>query len=222
MLRGALANIPVLGDGEFYFATDACLLFVGLGGGNLQVHVMGVQIADPTTTTQQAAVQPKGTQGTFMLCVQDAKDCGRQRVILSLTKVTAITAEALVTLTQKKGTGATTTGTSYTVSAGKTLRIQSAYLSITNVTTATSPINVAVRLREGAAGGGAVSATSDIIAELESGVPVSTATLQSPGYPTLLDIPDGLEISSGQQIGVSEISSSVNAQVTLVLIGFEY
>lgn len=38
--------MPVLGDGEFYFATDKTRLFVGLGGGAFEVGVMSVQIQD--------------------------------------------------------------------------------------------------------------------------------------------------------------------------------
>src|SRR5579863_5924431 len=50
-----------------------------------------------------ADVQAKGVQGTLFLQVAEAKDVGRSKVILSLTKATSITTEALVTLTQKKG-----------------------------------------------------------------------------------------------------------------------
>ena len=74
----------------------------------------------------QASV--KQTQSAALyINVQEPKDCGRSKVILSSTKVTAITSEALLTLTQKKGDAATTTGTSYTVTAGKTLRLQSLF-----------------------------------------------------------------------------------------------
>lgn len=38
--------MPVLGDGEFYFATDKTRLFVGLGGGAFEVGIMSVQIQD--------------------------------------------------------------------------------------------------------------------------------------------------------------------------------
>lgn len=218
ILRGTTANMPTLGDGEFYFATDSGNLFVGLLGGNLKVANMALQISDPITIANIASVQPKGTQGAFFLGVQDAKDTGRTKVVLTLTKVAGITSEALVTMTIKKGTAATVTGTSYTVSAGKTLRLQSWFLGVTNITTATL-LNVAARLREGAAGGGALSATSDIIAELETGNP--TATLATSGQASDR-WPDGLEIAANQQIGVSELASSVNSAVTIVIVGFEY
>lgn len=218
ILRGSTANMPSLGDGEFYFATDSGNLYVGLLGGNLKVANMALQIQDPNTLTNIVAVQPKGTQGAFFLGVQDAKDTGRTKVVLTLTKSAGITSEALVTLTIKKGTAAPTTATSYTVTVGKTFRIQSWFLGVTNITTATL-LNVAVRLREGATGGGAVVLASDVIAELEAGNP--TATLATSGQASDR-WPDGLEITSGQQIGVTELASSANSAVTIVIVGFEY
>lgn len=218
VLRGALVNLPALGDGEFYLATDTGQLFVGFLGGTLQVATMALQIQDPNSPGQIAAVQAKGVQGTYLLAVQDAKDTGRTKVVLTLNKAAAIAAEALVTLTIKKGTAATSTGTSYTVTAGKTLRIQSILLSVTDSTTA-AVWNVAARLREGAAAGGAVAITSDIIALLEVGN--NAATLQTNGQASV-DFPDGLEITSGQIIGFSELASAADGAVTICLVGFEY
>ena len=37
ILRGPLISIPVLADGEFYFATDVYQLYVGLNGDNLSI-----------------------------------------------------------------------------------------------------------------------------------------------------------------------------------------
>jgi len=166
--------------------------------------------------------EPKGTQGATFLSIQQPKDSGRSKVILTLTKTAAITTEALVSLTQKKGDATTTTGTSYTVTAGKILRIQTMQLYITNITAAVEPIACAVRLREGAASGGVVSVASDIIAQLETGIEVATATLNAPGMPSTISFPDGVEITGGQQIGVSELSTSIDAAVTVVVTGYEY
>jgi hypothetical protein len=171
------------------------------------------------TASQFPAATAKGTQAATFGNVQSAKDTGRTKVILTLTKATSITAEALVTLTQKKGTAATTTGTSYTVAAGKTLRIQAMLLSAT--LTVAGLTSVAIRLREGAAGGGAVSAASDIISELEVSAGVTTVTIGQSTQQELV-FPDGLELIAGQQIGVSELASTVDAAVTVVIVGYEY
>lgn len=210
--------MPSLGDGEFYFATDTAKLYVGLGGGALQIEAnMGVNVSDPVVPTQIASVVPPGTAPLYLLAVKAAQDSDRIKKILTLTKGTSITSEALVTLTIKSGTATTTTGTSYTVTAGKTLRLQALLLSATAGTAAVT--SVAIRLREGAAGGGAVTVTSDIISEVE--VSANTATIGVSGQQALV-FPDGLEVSGGQQIGISELASTVNAAVTIVLVGFEY
>ncbi len=101
VLRGIQANIPSLGDGEFYFATDQYQLYVGFGGNNLPIGgTMAVQIADKSNTSQLLAVQSDGS-------------------ILSNTGVTK-------TSVLKTGTLITTAVTagqtilSYTVTAGKT------------------------------------------------------------------------------------------------------
>lgn len=160
----------------------------------------------------------KGTLANLVLSVQEPKDVGRTSVVLSLTKATAITTEALVTLTQKKGAAATSSGATYTVTAGKTLRIQSIFVSITNITAAAID-NVAVRLREGAAGGGAATLTSDIIAEVEAATMIATL---GTGDQTAVIFPDGFEIAGGQQIAVSMVSLNVDGAVTIVVNGFEY
>lgn len=219
ILRGIQANAPALNDGEFYFATDTGNLFVGLGGGNLRLEAnMAIQLVDGVVSTQIASVEPAGTAGTYFLMVKTAQDSDRVKKIFSLTKGTGITTEALVSLTIKSGDATPTTSTSYTVTAGKTLRLQSIFLGVTNITSA-AVANVAIRVREGAAGGGAVSVTSDIIAELEAGG--QSATLQTSGQ-NQLTWPDGIEIAGGQQIGISELADSVDAAVTIVMHGFEY
>lgn len=170
-----------------------------------------------TIAAQMPAATAKGTQASTFGNVQQAKDAGRSKVIITITKVTSITTEALITLTQKKGDAAPTTGTSYTVTTGKTLRLQSFLLSATLTTAAITA--VAIRLREGAASGGAVAVASDIISELE--VSANTATIGVSGQQTIV-FPDGLEIAGGQQLGITELATTADAAVTIVLVGYEY
>ena len=62
ILRGTYANMPTLGDGEFYFATDQYQLYVGLNGDSLPVGgTMAVQLADKYTPSQLAVVYPDGS-----------------------------------------------------------------------------------------------------------------------------------------------------------------
>jgi len=172
-------------------------------------------------SANQAVPVAKGTQGATAEPTQDLKDSGRSKVILSSVKVTSITSEALLTLTQKKGDATVTTGTSYTVTAGKTLRIQSIKL-YAEMTTAATAAWVSCRLREGAASGGAVSATSDIVAIIESNTIAVTDVIGMGVPPVIVNFPDGLEIAGGQTLGISELALNVDLAVTVVVIGFEY
>jgi len=175
------------------------------------------ELASLASVVTNTTTTAKGTQGAAGLPTQDLKDSGRSKVILTLTKATSITTEALVTLTQKKGDAVTSTGTSYTVTAGKTLRLQAMLLSAT--LTVAGITAVAVRLREGASGGGAVSATSDIITEIEVSANIATIGVSTQQE---LVFPDGLELVGGQQIGVSELATTVDAAVTVCIVGYEY
>jgi hypothetical protein len=151
-----------------------------------------------------------GGTGTFVPKVLELKDTGRTIVTLSLDQIAGVTSEALTTMTINKG-GTVTTGTSYTVTAGKTFRIQSMFMAMLSGTGTTQ---ARARLRSAAS----VLATSPIICSLFAGssssVGVGTA---------FMDFPDGLEVAAGQQVGISQLSSSASAvTLTVIVVGYEY
>ncbi len=117
VLRGSVANIPSLGDGEFYFATDQFQLYVGFNGNNLPIGgTMAVQIADKTNPAQLLSVQSDGS-------------------ILTNTGVN----KASVLKTGSLVTTAVTAGQSvlsYTVTAGKTFYLS--YIDLQGRLTAVS------------------------------------------------------------------------------------
>jgi hypothetical protein len=154
----------------------------------------------------------KGTQGTNALTVQDYKDSGRTYISIFADAVNSTVTEALVTFQYNKGGTVTAGVTEYTVTTGKTLRIQSISVAVT-ATGAT--VQSKLRVRSAAT----VTATSPII---WGRFQASNATL--PGESTA-DFPDGLEIASAQSIGVSGIQltgAAGNTQWTVNIIGFEY
>jgi hypothetical protein len=268
VLRGVKANLPVLEDGEFYFAKDTGELFVGLGGlnfkvgtgmaivqiqdasgnnltstsGALDVNIKGdtdatpipvsgtvsvgnfpatqpVSAATPLPTTQQGGVsglvsdtQAKGVQGTIAIMVQDFKDAGRTPVILLVDQAAGIATEALATMTINKG-GTVTSGTSYTVTAGKTLRITQFTLTVKASTT--TAVDGRARLRSAAT----VAASSPIFAAAEASSPAAVANEAGTSN---LAIPDGTEFAGGQQVGISHIESTATGTVSVIAIGFEY
>lgn len=255
VLRGTLANLPILADGEFYFATDVGQLFVGLNGLNFKVGtgMAIVQIEDssgnaltstagaldvnlktdaatiPVTVSNFPSTQPttqvggtsgltgdaqvKGVQGTVALMVQDFKDAGRTSVVLYGDRIAGATTEALATMTINKG-GTITSGTSYTVTAGKTFRIQSVNAEVQNTTTVAN--RVLIRVRSAAS----VLVSSPIVA---MALAAAQAALAASGDTDPHSFPDGIEISSGQQIGVSQLCTVTTAGiVSFTVIGYEY
>ncbi len=79
VLKGSFANMPVLGDGEFYFATDTTTLYVGFGGlqYKLGVGMAQVQIQDSagnalTSTASALDVNIKSSTGDNPLPVSAA------------------------------------------------------------------------------------------------------------------------------------------------------
>jgi hypothetical protein len=155
------------------------------------------------------------------MAVREVKDSGRTQVTLYVDSISAITTEALATLNITKGNVAQATATSYTVTAGKTLRIQ-------QLTLAGIPANntqIATRARVRVAASGITVASPVIINALSPGANNQSFTAE----PVCLDFPDGLEVAGGNQIAISHIASSTvvgstttGAGVTFCLIGYEY
>lgn len=142
------------------------------------------------------------------MAVREVKDSGRTYVTFVLDQVAAPGAEALQSMAiNKAGTGST--ATSYTVTAGKTLRIQ----SVSGMVTAPGAVaDAKIRLRSAAT----VLATSPILCAMYGQALKNTSIVVDPTYP------DGLEIAAGQQLGISAISPLGGGIVTTTVVGFEY
>src|ERR1019366_4938077 len=173
--------------------------------------------AGAATAANQTPPVAKGTQGTTANPTQDLKDAGRTQVTLYVDAIAGITTEALATLSITKGGAAQTAATSYTVTAGKPLRLQAMTCSA-STTGSTTAGYCKVRVRQAAT----VAATSPIILSAVT----TYAGVAYYAVPTSLDIPDGLEIAGGQQVGISHLDSQLytggSTGVSICLIGYEY
>lgn len=160
--------------------------------------------------TQQSLT--KGTQGANGVSTQDLKDAGRTAIVLSVTAVASVTTEAMFTLNIWKA-GTVTSATSYTVTAGKTFRIQAIQFGArfttpsTTVTFANSRFNV----RSG-------NATSSPLIYGDS----KMAAANTPTPNSDLAVPDGLELAAGTIIGVSHLDSAATLLLDLLIVGYEY
>jgi len=164
---------------------------------------------------QPLSINVKGTQGARGLAVQELKDSGRTYVTFFYDNVAGVTTEALMSGATNKGNTVTAAQTSYTVTAGKTLRIQSISVAVINTTSLAQQFKL--RLRQAASG---ISATSNIVWGTIFGSSTGSNAAISP---TCFDFPDGLEIAGGQQIAFSMINLiSTAGGITVTMTGFEY
>lgn len=155
----------------------------------------------------------KGVQPALALPTQNLIDSGRVKKIFSAT-FTAATTEALVTLTPITDGVAGTTGTSFSVTAGKRFRLQSACIITRNAGAAAQGVVIQVRQTST----GAITTTSPLIGTVAAGTGIAVANVSAANCYTFAD---GIEFSGTEQFGVSQVGSAT-ANNTVVLTGFEY
>lgn len=162
-----------------------------------------------------ASVRAKGLQGSLALTVQNYKDSGRIYIVFTVDAIALVSTEALATMSINKA-GMASSSTSYTVTAGKTLRLQS--FSIAIITTG-GLSNVRGRVR--GVPSGSVTVSSPLLCALACSNP-TTAGSASAGNDRE-NFPDGLELPGGTQIGISQIAAgSLTGTFTATLVGYEY
>lgn len=184
-----------------------------------------VAVTGPLTDAQlRAAAVPvsapvitKGVQGANGLTTQDLKDAGRVLKTYNVTGLACSTSEALISLTPYADLVASGAATTFAVTAGKRLRIQ----SITVTSRATSTVNVGgvVRLRLLA---GTVLVGSPCHASLGCmSSNLATAVIGNAMTYNVV-IPDGLELSGTMQFGLTQIFSATTATIDVQVTGYEY
>lgn len=162
-----------------------------------------------------AAPMQKGVQAQIFVPTQDAKDSGRVVKTYIATATAGVTTEAMMTLTPLSNFTAGATGTSFTVTAGKTFRVQSV-AAIIRATAATAVSGI-IRLRISASG----AVTTATTPALALGMPPTSATINS-GNSNSTSFPDGLELSGTMQFGISQLVTATSASIDVMIIGYEY
>lgn len=184
--------------------------------GGLRVDGSGVTMTDNITQIGGVSVAAvaKGTQASNALGTQDMKDSGRVSYVAVGVAVTGVTSEALITLTPIRTVTAGSTGTSLTVTAGKTMRLEGLSVSIRN--TSTTQAGAIVRLRMNA---------GTVLVGSQAFFAVATTALNALAGGTNqadIDFPDGFEISGTTQFGISQLCSTTSCTIDVTLYGFEY
>ena len=192
-----------------------------LAAASLPVVMTAAQI---TTLTPLSTATAKGTQGANGLAVQDLKDSGRAAVLITLDAFSvATTAETLVTLTWSLDGAAMATGTSYNVTAGKRLRIQSITFTVSTVGGNTTAATVTARFRVNA-GGAAVLASPLQMLILTAGTGSANSVANSFVQPV---IPDGWELPGSAGLGVTitipgYVVTTAAPRVNMTIVAYEY
>jgi hypothetical protein len=168
------------------------------------------------------AATGKGLQplGGGAIGTQDLKDSGRSYVVFSADGVTPAIAETVITFTKIVADTSTAAQTSYTITSGKTLRIQAVCASMTAGATA-NRIRVALRLNTG---GACVAGSKILLPVVELAPNYGTATAAEGGASACFPIPDGLEIAGNgtKAICLSENATAASGTLTVGLIANEY
>lgn len=163
--------------------------------------------------TVQQATLTKGTQGTTGVTTQDLKDSGRSLKAYSATFTASIT-EALVTVTPITDGTAGTTATSFTVTSGKRLVLQSFCISTRNAGAAGQGVVVQLRMTST----GAVTVTSPLVGIVSAGTSLAVANISNLACNQL---PEGFELSGTMQLGITQVGTAT-ANNIVVLTGYEY
>lgn len=228
-LRAAAVPVSIGGtvsvSGTFWPATQPVSGTVGVSGtvpvsGTFWQSTQPVSIAampsTPVTGTFWQTTQPVSIGAT--VAVRAAKDTSRSIVnaATNIAGVTAVTTEALLSLNVSRDGAATASATTVAVTSGKKLRIIGITAGV--ISTAAAVISARVSLRMNPSG--AVAANSPILAILST--TQQAAALAEAGDTCVLNIPDGLEISGTQQIGLTQVCSAITGVVYASIIGFEY
>lgn len=183
---------------------------------NYPLPVVLTNGADPANQVNPPALT-KGTQGANGFSVQPLKDAGRTIVncATAIAGVTCVAAEALMAMDISRGGVATASATSHAVTSGKRWRIQAIVVGL--IATGAAVVSARVSLRFNPAG--AATAASPIVATAALS---SAPAVAQQGNELVIPIPDGVEFSGTDQIGLSQVCSGTGGTLWASLIGYEY
>jgi hypothetical protein len=193
--------------------------------GNQQIVVGGAAV-DPRDITDRAArvlgvatgpALTKGTQGASGYTVQNLKDAGRASIAITAEAVAGSASEAIITHTISRGGAATSTGTSYNVTVGKTFRLTAIVVAF--IATTTTANTSRFRLRVNATGAALV--TSPLQFSFRLGWESATF-IANEAEAICIPIPDGFEVPGGGGLAITHQEAAANGTLDVSLIGFEF
>ena len=227
---GAMLNISVNGDGDLIVSQPAAAglnatvvfpsaqhVIVDSGGGGGTQYTAGASVTTPTGTVAMGQNASNVLEPLFLdtnknLFVIEYKDTGRVYCVWFIDSIATTTSETLINVGANRAGTVSSPATTYTVTTGKTLRIQSFCASIQEPSSVVEYVKLRIRSAS------TVNASSPVVL----GLLLSTSGVTNNAGYGEISIPDGLEIAGGQEIGISQLSDTTTANVTFTLIGYEY
>ena len=226
LLKPASTLAAVTTVGAVTAITNALPTGANVIGGVTQSGTWTVQpgnTANSTAWLVAGATLTKATQGATGFSVQDLKDAGRsaRNILLDSFAVAAAT-ETLNTMSYSTDNGTLTTGTSYTVTTAKRLRIQAVSVGLHTITGNTTAVAVIVRIRVNNAGAATVTSPVQMVIPL-AGIAAANQNADT----VVIAIPGGWEFVAGAGIGVTTtcagfVSTTAAPKVDISIIGYEY
>lgn len=226
LLKPANTLTAVTTVGAVTAITNALPTGANVIGGVTQSGTWTVQPGNTANTTAwlvAGATLTKATQGATGFSVQDLKDAGRsaRNILLDSFAVAAAT-ETLNTMSYSTDNGTLTTGTSYTVTTAKRLRIQAVSVGLHTITGNTTAVAVIVRIRVNNAGAATVTSPVQMVIPL-AGIAAANQNADT----VVIAIPGGWEFVAGAGIGVTTtcagfVSTTAAPKVDISIIGYEY
>jgi hypothetical protein len=128
--------------------------------------------------------------------------------------VTGVTTEALITLTPYRDLTAGSTATTFAVTSGKRLRLQSIWVTWRNNTAVAGGVTVRLRMLAGT-----VLVSSPV--QGSANATTSLATIGS-GLTVPMPIPDGMELSGTMQFGLTQLAVGAVVGFDVHVIAYEY
>lgn len=184
---------------------------------NTGVRAAGVQRVTVATDDLVPVSPPtltKATQGATGFSTQDLKDAGRVLKTYTVSGLAGATAEALVSLTPYADIVASGAATTFPVTSGKRLRLQSMIVTWRNNTAAAGGVTIRFRMLAGT-----VLVASPVHFSLNAST--ALATIGS-GASAVLTFPDGFELSGTMQFGITQIAVGAVVGLDVHILGYEY
>lgn len=204
VLSANSANTEVVFDGSLEAVTQ------------VRVRVTTGPTTNPMTVSIRAGAFPFVPHVT----VTQKHNAGRQQWVLYAEAVTGVAALTALSAIAVTGVTAAGTATSYTVPAGKTLRITSAVFGmLSNGATLTT-----AKMRLHAVTSGALTAaTGNIVLSFPRvGNPSATTAANEGGAQITISLGEGIEFVAGNTIGLSHQESATGVTIDAMLIGQLY